>query len=162
MRQKTARRLAKRIVIWAVVIAALTGLGWSMFSQGASRPPSYTGRPVHWHALFDIKICSEPKNLLEYDPGRRMVGPMLTHTHGDNKMHIEGQVNRPEEIKIGGFMEALNIPFSATTIKSKTNGDSCPDGQPGMVKMFVNGQPNTDFREYVPKDGDAIRIVFEP
>ncbi|HXG35611.1 MAG TPA: cupredoxin domain-containing protein, partial [Dehalococcoidia bacterium] len=46
------------------------------------------------------------------------------------------------------------------------NGHTCPDGQQGVVQVFVDngsGERKLDNVErYIPQDGDTIRIVFGP
>lgn len=153
------KKKLKRSVIWGVVILLVGSMLWLGYSGYKNKPQSYTSGQVHWHALVNIELCGQKEDLM-HTKSSTMVSPMLTHTHGDNKIHIEGQIFRKEDIALGKFMDGINVPFSGTKIKDKQNGNKCPDGTVGTVKMFVNDQPNTEFRNYVPKDGDTIRIVF--
>ena len=42
------------------------------------------------------------------------------------------------------------------------NGDACPGGQPGRVRIIVNGKDATeDFRSHILQDGDGIEVLFK-
>jgi len=61
----------------------------------------------------------------------------------------------------GGVLDEdrVRLPGSSETYE---NGDECPDGTIGLVQVFVNGNLETDYEEYIPQDGDSIVIVFGP
>ncbi len=146
-----------------VLIAFAAGVGW-LYTH---KTETYTDREVHWHALVDITICGEHKDLPEVEEGEEFKGIHLLHTHDDNVMHIEGLVQKKEDIALGKFFDVMNIPFDKDKIMDKKNGDLCPDGRPGVLKMYVNGQPRTDFRDYIPfatadPQKQVVRLVFEP
>ena len=88
------------------------------------------------------------------------------HTHDDNTLHIEGLIQKKEDIVLGLFFDVIEVPFDKDRIMDVKNGDLC-DGKPGVLKMYVNDQPRTDFRDYVPvavEDArkQVIKLVFEP
>lgn len=156
------KKKLKQYAVWAIVLLVIGGVFWWGYTAYKNRPAPYTSGPIHWHALVDLEMCGQHVNLINAFPGSPMIGPMLTHTHGDNKIHIEGQIWKKEDIALGTFMDGIKAKFSETQIKDKRNGDTCPDGNAGTVTMFVNDQPNTEFRNYIPADGDTIKIVFGP
>ncbi len=115
---------------------------------------------IHWHAIPTIELCGLQKSIPTPIGSAHLGGPLL-HTHEDAKIHIEGSVSDPSQITLGNFFENIGVKFSETQIIDKTNGDTCPDGGIGQVKMLVNNLPSTEFRNYVIKDGDLINIKFE-
>jgi hypothetical protein len=164
----------KQNYFWIIVtiiglIAFASAVGY-FFSH---KKTMYTDREVHWHAAIDIIICGEHKDLpcLKESPGivhgEKFCGEHLMHHHYDNVIHIEGIIEKKEDIAIGKFFDLIGVTFSKEQIMDKKNGDTCPDGKPGLWKMYVNGQPRSDFRDYVPfATQDAgkqiIKFVFEP
>ena len=128
---------------------------------------------VHWHADVDIIVCGEDKNLPEALPGK-LLGASSLHTHaktenirslpnsdGNGVIHNEAVIpSQPGEQTLGRFLDHMNIPFSEGQIMDKKNGDKCPEGEEGRVRLFVNGNENPQWRNYIPRDGDIIKIEF--
>ncbi|HLF55047.1 MAG TPA: hypothetical protein VI612_04980 [Candidatus Nanoarchaeia archaeon] len=151
-----------------LLIAFAGGIGW-LYTH---KPDFYTDREIHWHALVDITICGEHRDLPlatgdEIAHGKAFKGTHLMHTHDDNIIHIEGQVKKKEDIAIGNFFDSIEVPLDKDRIFEYKNGDLCPDGKPGKLKMYVNDQPREDFRDYVPFSTEdprkqIIKLVFEP
>jgi hypothetical protein len=100
------------------------------------------------------------------------------HTHADGIIHIhpfqtyeEGSGARLVKwFEYGGgklTSSSVNIPGSS---KTYTNGDTCPDGKPGELQVYVTRAGATaeerlqgrDLTRFIPHDGDRIRIVFGP
>ena len=149
-------------VLFAVVIILM------MINQ----PEMYTDREVHWHALIDLNICGKKVDLPCENHGDGIVhgqqfcGLTRMHHHFDNVAHIEGVIVKKEDIALGKFFDTIGVPFDRDKILDKKNGDLC-DGQPGVLKMYVNNQPRDDFRDYIPlSTPDArrqvVKLVFEP
>jgi len=115
---------------------------------------------IHWHAIPTVYICGEnipiPRPLSDVH-----LGGSLLHTHQDAKAHIEGSVSDPSQITLGLFMINIGMTFTDTALVDKKNGDSCLNGNPGTVKLFVNGIQNSDLSNYVLRDGDLIEMKFE-
>lgn len=127
------------------------------------------GVPVHMHAGVDIWICGEHKDLPhagnETTHGKKFLGIHLMHTHDDNVIHIEGVINKYEDITLGRFFDAINVPFAEDKILNVTNGDMC-NGKPATLKMFVNHKENAEFKNYVPfattdPREQVITLVFD-
>ena len=148
------------------LVAVAFGLGYLI----NNKPQMYTDREVHWHALVDISICGVHRDLPLAESsdtvhGKTYRGIPLLHTHDDNIIHIEGLIQKKEDIALGRFFDAIEIPFDKDKLMDVKNGDVC-DGKPGKLKMFVNDQPRTDFRDYIlASTQDArqqvIKLVFE-
>ncbi len=122
-------------------------------------------RSYHIHADIHIDLCGERVLLpLEHGP---LEGP---HTHKErNYIHFHerlpydpttGQILDTLPLELGTFMNEMDIMFNDRCISKYCNGNPCPDGKPGTVRMFVNGQPNTEFDQYIWKDKDEIQITF--
>ncbi len=169
-------RKHKGHVAWLLFLVALTGAavyGWK-YLKATTPEATYTAAPVHWHAKIDIEVCGEKRDLPGPKDGSKGGPDELHHHHGDNTWHIEGRILRKEDIALGTFFDAMNIPFDRDRIMEKKNGDLCSPankvaaipGKPGSVKMFVNGKPNDQFRDFVGQytqngDDNVIKISFE-
>lgn len=155
-----SKKALKKKIVWAIVAVAVVALIYWGFTAIKNMPKPYTSTEVHWHALVDIELCGKKTDLPRVGAGAHHRGMPLLHTHDDNKIHIEGQIFKREDIALGKFMDAVGAKFSNETIMEHRNGDKCPDGKEGTVKMFVNGIPNNEFRDWVPRDNDVVKIVF--
>jgi len=83
------------------------------------------------------------------------------HYHSLIKMDEKGQkILEPWKLNVGILFEELGITFNSECFGNYCNGDNCPDGTPGTLRMTVNGVPNNQFNEYPYKDGDEIHITF--
>lgn len=171
--QAATRRSARaqalhRFIPWIVILAVIVGVFFAIRSASKTAPETaYTSGPIHWHVAIKLSVCGVARDLPGPQDGS-MVGPSeLYHHHGDNTWHIEGRVFKKEDIALGKFFDAQGIPFDRDRLLDKKNGDLCPDGRPGEVQMFVNGQPNTEFRDYIaqptPEAQDqVVEIKFAP
>jgi hypothetical protein len=123
----------------------------------------------HWHAPYQFFACGEKQpNAGAWESG--------VHTHADGIFHIhpfqtfeEGAgASLVKWFEYGGGVlteTEIRIPGSA---KAFRNGDLCPDGEPGQLQVFVTraGESAEErleadaLQQYIPHDGDRIRIVF--
>ena len=170
MEEKEKRKQNMWVIITLLVIIAFAAGVWWLY---ANKPETYTDREVHWHASFDIILCGKKVDLpcgVETPGivhGEKFCGEHAMHHHYDNVAHIEGLIQKKEDIALGRFFDIIGVPFDKDKIMDKKNGDLCPDGRPGVLKMYVNDQPRTDFRDYVPfavQDArkQIVKLVFEP
>ncbi len=161
-------RVQKKYIVWMIVLVVLIGgaiYGWK-YLKATTPEALYTANPVHWHAKFEVELCGQKQDFSSYGAGSSHAGSPLLHTHGDEIIHIEGQVIKKEDIALGKFFDDINVLFDQGRIMDKKNGDECSPGKTGQVKMFVNDKPNDEFRNYIPfatekAEEDRIRIVFE-
>lgn len=157
-------------VVFAALAIAVVSLVLLSGDDSTVRAPEGEGEQVrpptgddHWHAALDIEVCGELQ-----PPVRAFAGGV--HTHADGFIHIHP--NQPSEEGIGAslgkFFEygggvlterTLQVPGSGETYR---NGDTCPDGSEGKIRVAVNGNPVSDFPDYIPQDADAILITFGP
>ena len=106
----------------------------------------------HIHQELEI-IIDEQKQLIPSDIG---IAPGIMrpiHTHDSSgEVHVEGPCVR--DFTLGEFFDIWDREFSSERIFDKTT-------QNGTLKLFVNGQENTEFRSLVLRDDDKIRIEYE-
>lgn len=159
----------KKFATIAIVVIFLGSI-FSFFTFFAPQPTgnvtlntgslSFPLGKIHWHATPNIEICGEKKQIST--PASDVhLGTSLLHTHKDALIHIEGFVSDPSQMTLGGFFDNIGTKFSEAQIMDKKNGDSCQNNSAGTLKMSVNGLSNNEFRNYVIRDGDTIKIKFE-
>jgi len=165
----------KRTAALALILLAVIGLSYSVYivyTSGAAQrgvfvciSESECYWSAHIHAEVDVNICGEEYRFpVEKGP---LNGP---HTHEEkNLIHfherlridpVTKEILDTKPLTLGSFFDNMEVSFDNDRVLNKINGDLC-NGQPGTVKMFVNGKPSSDFRDYVWKDGDKIIIVFD-
>lgn len=114
---------------------------------------------IHWHPKLAITIDGKKQEI----PANIGIGGAVhqeIHTHDqdakDGVVHLEMQgVVAKSDTKLGNFFRIWGKEFSSTKLFDKTNG---PDG---TVKMIVNGKENSEFENYLMRDGDKIEIKYE-
>lgn len=145
----------KKILLWLGIAGAAALLVWRVAPSFKPDPNLISRSGLHWHA--DLKITI--KGQLVEIPADVGIGAVHAdmHTHKVNdQIHIE--INRPvreNDIRLGRFFESWGKQFNSTCVL-----DSC-NGPEGMVRMMVNGQPNTEFENYLVRDKDQIEIWYE-
>ncbi len=118
-------------------------------AQSGDPVVSETG--VHWHTDLAVIINGQtqviPPNLS---------GDYLGTQDSSGKVHWgpSGRVTE-SQLRLTVFFQTWGQPFSPSQILDKQNSSE------GIVKMTVNGQPNTEFENYSIKDGDKIEIRYE-
>ncbi len=122
---------------------------------------------MHIHTAVEISVCG---NRVKLPP--EAGDKTGTHTHKERDLlHFEERLKYDnltqtildkEPITLKTFFNHpdVNIKFNSTCISDKCNGDLC-NGSPGEIKFFVNNQTNNEFENYVWKDRDKIKIIFE-
>ncbi|MBI3255624.1 MAG: hypothetical protein HYZ63_01510 [Candidatus Andersenbacteria bacterium] len=115
---------------------------------------------VHWHARLDIKVRGEnveiPANI-GVPVGNPNAHPEHMHTHAaDHVIHVEKLPPVYEtDLKLGNFFRVWGKKFTSQCV-----ADVCAEGQEQM-KMMVNGKENTQFENYLLRDGDQVEITLE-
>lgn len=158
--------------LWiAITLVILVAFAATIYYLSTQKEATYTDRQVHWHVLIDMNICGIPTDLPcnVHTPGivhgEDFCGEPNFHHHHDNTIHIEGLIQKKEDIALGRFFDIIGVPFSNTTLMNYTNGALCGNTT-GTLKMYVNDQPRTDFRDYIPfatPDGrqQIVKLVFD-
>lgn len=123
-----------------------------------------TEGPLHWHPKVSILINGErqyiPKGIgitigrvIDTEVSGMRMSPMHTH-EDDGTIHMEHMRPTERTLRLGYLFEVWDKRFDSNCIF-----EYCNDGIKS-VKMFVNGEPNFEFDDYVPKDKDEISIVY--
>lgn len=165
IQRNAVRKRRKQIVIYGILIVGIAALFYSFIAAGQKE--SYSPGPVHWHAKLEIFLCGEKTTLPQPEEeekvhGETFLGANFMHLHAnDERIHIEGTVHTPEQITLGNFMNMIGLHFKNEELLEYKNGESCPNGDPGKVHLFVNGQENTALTEYVIHDGEEYQLRFE-
>lgn len=126
--------------------------------------PTYTAGPVHWHGYLTMSLCGEEIDIRDHDhddPRSKRAGSGLLHTHGDNWIHVEGRVVSKDDIALGRFFDAIDVPFGPDRFFDKQGAAACNDGSPDGLRVKVNGADVSDPMSYVVQDQDKIEIKFE-
>lgn len=133
--------------------------GWLLF---VDEDPRYPTTSSHWHADYVIEICGRELPRAPYSQGD-------VHTHGDGQIHVHPSTNasagRAANLEaffssIGGTLRdsLLDVRGEGTF---RTGEHTCGD-RPGRVAVYVDGDRIEDPAAYVPRNGEDVRIVFEP
>lgn len=113
----------------------------------------HTGIGMHIHPHLAVILKGEAQTIpanVGIDAG--CMHPI--HTHDDSgTLHLEFPTT--QDVRLGQFFEIWGKTFSSQCIF-----DWCT-GEEGTVTMTVNGQENTEFENYMMKDGDRIEIRYE-
>ncbi len=135
---------------------------------------SVTKGPVHWHFDYQVWACGERLDLIDPKFPSNKIGTPLLHEHNDDRAHVEGVVMQYEDVNLGSFFRTVGGELTDDTFtyvtndgtKSFRNGDQCPEGSAGNLKVYVNGAQIENAAEYlyaqetlVPP-GDCIIIEF--
>jgi hypothetical protein len=155
MRIFIVRSLLGLAVALAIAIGAIAAFG----NSGESSIGPVIGD--HWHATYEIWVCGQRLPHLRLWEGG-------VHTHDDGFIHSH-PIHSSEQ-GMGASLESwfeygdgkltrnsLKIPGTNTTL---TNGDLCPDGSSGKVRVSVNGENRDRWSRYIPQHEDHIVIVF--
>jgi hypothetical protein len=146
--------------MWPWVFGGVVVLGLAVVAYAIRSQPNYPRVGAHWHAPFSIEICGQRLPPLPFSPGN-------IHTHGDDVIHIHPQTNEEgRRATLATFFRSVGIEVTTESMtlpdgRTYRNGDACPDGRKGTVRVLVNGRELSDPLEYYPQDRDRIRIVFE-
>lgn len=158
MRPET--KIIAGVILTTVVI--LIGAVFFLSRQGSqeakvSDDQVVSQKGIHWHPKLTIYIKGQKQEI----PANFGLGAIHQpiHTHEDAKdgilhMEMEGLVTK-DETKLAKWFKIWGKQFNSNCIFDKCNGPE------GIVKMFVNGQENKEFENYLMKDGDNIEIRYD-
>jgi hypothetical protein len=151
----------KRILPAIFVVAVLGYVGYKVITAPTLSSEGLVSKSeVHWHARVNIKVRGEdvaiPANI-GIPVGQPTAHPENMHTHAeDHVIHIEKLPPVYEkDLKLGNFFTVWGKQFNSQCVV-----DECAE-EDGRVRMTVNGQDNTQFENYLLRDGDQIEIVLQ-
>ncbi len=160
--QRTNKAIKWGIVVLLVGAAIFFVVRAASQASAAAPKEKFPYGTVHWHAKLAVSECGVPHDFSNLGDAVHHAGLTMLHTHGDNTIHIEGAPQYWHQITLGQYFKAINYPFSDTQLGKYKNGDPCPDGQPGTVKVIVDGQHSGVKSDLVLRDGKSIRVEYGP
>lgn len=136
--------LLKKVLFFALLLSIAAPTLYFVGSTLYINTMSDTKGPVHWHADFQIYACGIPVKLA--GPTSKLsnkVGTPVFHHHDDNRIHIEGVVNK-ENVELANFFETIGGELTETSFNMPTldgarelrNGDLCGTSA-GTWQVFV-------------------------
>ena len=140
--------------VLGIIIATIlifVGGAFLMTKQSTSQVPDgeiVDKKGVHWHPKVVIYIKGEKEELTDGIGLGAVHETIHTHTqdYKNGVVHIEKQgIVTKDDIKLGRFFQ----------IWGKKLSDN------GPFKMYVNGNENTDYENYLMQDKDLIEIKYE-
>lgn len=165
LREKSGEKKQRKKILWYGLAAVLlTFMVWGIVSVAQQRG-SYSQGQVHWHADLSFMVCGEDVPLPKPVAGTKVhgevfIGTPFLHLHNEQQIHIEGAIKDASEITLGKFMEVIGLTFTDSEFMNKKNGDTCPDGSLGKVKLLVNGKESPELADKVIVDGEKYELVF--
>ena len=137
------------IAIGAIIILAIASIFVLPKPSGtvqSNDPDVVAVSGMHWHPQLEIYVKGEKIEIPQNIGIGAVHQPM--HTHDDLPIiHLEflGMV-RTQDIKLGRFFEIWGKDM---------------DSFGSNMTMTVNGSPNTEFGNYIMRDGDKIELRYE-
>src|SRR3989338_8426863 len=165
LREKSEQKKQKKKILWCGLAAIfLTLMIWGIVSI-ARQGGSYSQGQVHWHADLVLTVCGKNVPLPKPVAGTKVhgelfIGTPFLHLHNEPQIHVEGAIKDAREITLGKFMDIIGLKFTSTEFMDKKNGDACPDGSLGKVKLLVNGKENEELDTKVIIDKEKYEILF--
>ncbi|MBI2611059.1 hypothetical protein HYW60_03965 [Candidatus Kaiserbacteria bacterium] len=135
------------IAIGALVVLAL-GAIFILPKPSGTLPndPDVVGVGIHWHPRLEIYVKGEKIEIPQNVGIGAVHAPM--HTHDDLPIiHLEFQgVARTKDVMLGRFFEIWGKDM-------RSFGSN--------MRMTVNGVSNTEYGDYIMRDGDQIELRFD-
>lgn len=169
------------VVLAVILIVAFLGYGvYSYISSGAKEQGVIVCNPqdpnecywqAHIHTFVLQEVCGEQRQFSkehgELEEHHTHEETNIIHWHDRVPIDREtGELKDTSSLTLGAFMTESGINFSDTCFYEYCNGDVCPSGSTGTVKMFVKSknkgwEQNTEYSNYIWQDGDIIYIAFD-
>lgn len=138
--------------ILTILLVAFLGLFISRSAKIKPTPeqPIVSNGAIHWHPQLAVYIKGK----------QQLIPPNIkgfVHTH-DSGGVLHWEMNGPVRknfLLLKFFFGTWGKTFTSSQIFDSKNGPN------GIVKMTVNGQPNTEFENYQVKDKDQIEIRYD-
>lgn len=146
-RKKKLRFAGIGVLLLGLVAGGGLWASQNMDLGGRTSSSTAVGQPVHWHADYRITVCGEEKVLSG--------GPTEAHTHGEKTFHLEG-VRTEEQAQLDWIVDSLGGELEEDSIMGK---EGC-NGEPANLTVKANGKEVEDHMNFVPRDGDSIRIDY--
>ena len=134
------------IICTVTVLLVIGGIWLVSHPSSTSDSEIITQTGLHWHPQLEIYVKEEKQEIPQNIGLGAVHQPM--HTHEDLPLiHLEfGGIVREEDIMLGKFFEIWGKDMRSFG----TN-----------MRMTVNGEENTEYENYIMKDGDKIELRYE-
>ncbi len=151
----------KRIKIWIATIIVLSLLvtgSLALFKQKNSSTINeenlnIPSAPIHWHPQLTIRINGQEQLIpVNIGLGGNVHQPIHTH-ETDGTIHMENNKPTLSTVTLGSFFKIWGKKFNKECIF-----EYCTDK--GNITMYVNGQKNEQFGDYIMRDKDKILIDY--
>src|SRR3989344_9628813 len=153
-------------IVITVVVLVFGGFFFLFRNLSTNQTTTIPQQPIHWHPKLKIIINGEEQIIstgiginigksMDYEISGMRMSP--THTHeSDGTIHLENlnPRSKPETLTLGYFFYVWDKPFNSTCIF-----DYCTNN--GTLTMYVNGQENNEFQNYLMRDKDEIVITYD-
>ena len=152
-------------LFWGMTLPIIAATLYLAGATVAKNLASQSSGPVHWHADFEIYNCGRTTADRDRVKGRTIlahaeeeeidlknpegvsnrIGSSNFHEHGDNRIHVEGVVEKLTDVSLGKFFEVIGGQLTNTFLRLPTdqgetilqNGRLCPEGKPGVLQVFL-------------------------
>jgi hypothetical protein len=168
-------------LVFPVALAVVLTLGLALVVYGRATNRQDLGAPQlntasqpgdHWHSAYGVYICDQfvPSMSVGVEPD-----PGGIHTHQDGVIHIHPfqTATTGRNARLSDFFGQTGLDVSSSKIqlpddpalgdnsgKTFENGDECPDGQEGVVKVLVwDDAAGTDDANVFVADIDRVRFT---
>lgn len=123
-------------------------------------------KSLHIHAELNVAICGKDATLAkdkgDFSDIHTHKETNLLHFHERLQVNPEGEILDNSPLKLSTAVMALSgMSLSDECIGDKCNGKRCPNGEPGKLKLTVNGLVQKEIAGYVWKDQDKMELRFE-
>lgn len=133
------------IVGGLVLVLLVSGAWWSRNLQ-TNDPDIVSRSGLHWHPHLEIYVKGKQVPVAANIGIGAVHQPMHTHdTSGTIHLEFQGLV-RTKDLSLGNFFRIWGKDIRSFG---------------GTMRMTVNGVENTDYENYVLRDGDKIELHYE-
>lgn len=158
------KRVLFAVIAFSAIAATIYVAGFTIYKNVIS----VTRGPVHWHADVKIFNCGEEVIFKEPEGLANRTGTSVFHHHGDNRIHVEGRVEKLFDVSLHRFFEVVGGKLEDEVLVVPTNegmvamlgGDVCPNGNPGILQVFVYKTEGSVVHQ--EKLRDASNYVISP
>lgn len=149
------------VVLGALLASAVLG----------RRNPEPPGPTDHWHMAIGLYACGAGDGSGGYLPDLAQPSDLIgIHTHSDGIVHVEPQSSADTggNATLGRWDEGqpdLELDADSITVGERTwsNGDACPGGQPGRVRVIQDGQEvDTEPGDVRIRPDGQVTVAFAP
>ena len=174
---KKEKKIAFLFIVVPISLATIYLAGHTVYLNLVSE----SGGPVHWHADYEVWVCSSKLDLTDPKGFDNKVGTAVFHEHNDDRIHAEGVLVKISDASLESYFDVIGgkldenelaYPTNSGTVSAKNN-ELC-NGKPAKLQAFVyktagrkySQDKLMDFTHYVLSPhpqvppGDCIIIEF--